>query len=130
MTFAELRQTVLQAHALGEDRFAEDVTVGSRTVRAKIAHESLLQSGKPRPANTGTQTVSEFERILVTVSRDSSYEKSLPTRPQPGEQLLRGSDRDATQVPYIYAGDIEFEGDQHATYFFQRPRRTVQGGKR
>lgn len=121
---------MLQAHTLGEDRFAEDVEIESRTVRVKIAHESLLQSGKPRPQNTGTQTVAEFERILVSVSRDPSYEKSLPNRPQPGDRLTRGSDRDSTGVPYVFNGDVEFEGDQNAVYYFQRPRRVVQGGRR
>lgn len=130
VTFAELRQTVLQAHCLGEDRFAEDVEIGSRTVRAKITHESLLKSGMPKPANGGTRTVSEFERIMVTVSRDVTYEKSLPTRPQPGDTLLRSTERDPDRRPFQFASEIEFEGDQHAVYYFQRPRRVAQGGGR
>ncbi len=121
---------MLLANALGEDRFAEDVEIGSRTVRAKVTHESLLQSGKPKPSNQGTQTVAEFERIMVLVSRVASYEKSLPQRPQPGETLFRAADRDADTRPFQFAGDIEFEGDVHAVYYFQRPRRVVQGGRR
>lgn len=120
---------MLVANALGEDRFAEDVEIGSRTVRAKITHESLLQTGKPTPRNTGTQTVSEHERIMVLVSRVATYEKSLPERPQPGDSLVRAVDRDPDRRPFQFAGDIEFEGDVHAVYYFQRKRRVSQGGR-
>jgi hypothetical protein len=130
VTFAEHRQTVLQACALSSDFFAEDVTIGTRTVRVKIEHESLLATGKPRPVDQGTRTVAEFERILVLVSRDASETDSLPDRPQPGEVLVRSADRDKDTRPFQFAGDIEFEGDQHAKYFFQRPRRVAQGGGR
>ena len=130
VTFAELRQTVLTSHSLGEDRFAEDVEIGSRTVRAKVTHESPLQSGKPKPTNSGTQTVAEFERVMVLVCRVATAEKSLPQRPQPGETLFRAADRDPDTRPFQFAGDVEFEGDVHAVYYFQRPRRVVQGGRR
>jgi hypothetical protein len=109
--------------------FAEDVEIGSRTVRAKVTHESLLQSGKPQPTNNGTRTVAEFERVMVLVSRVASYEKSLPVRPQPGESLLRSADRDSDRRPFQFAGDVEFEGDVHAVYYFQRKRRVAQGGR-
>lgn len=130
MTFAEHRQRVLQACALSSDFFAEDVQIGARTVRVKIEHESLLATGKPKPADGGTRTVAEFERILVLVSRDASEDDSLPARPQPGETLVRSAARDQDQRPFQFAGDVEFEGDQHAKYYFQRPRRVAQGGSR
>lgn len=130
MTFAEHRQRVLQACALNSDLFAEDVEIGARTVRAKVTHESLLATGKPPPRDQGSRTVSEFERILVLVSRDPEEADSLPDRPQPAETLLRSAARDKDRRPYQFAGDVEFEGDQHATYYFQRPRRVAQGGGR
>lgn len=130
MTFAEHRQRVLQACALSSDFFAETVTIGTQEVRAKITHESLLASGKPRPVDQGTRTVAEYERIMVLVSRNADEAQSLPVRPQPGDKLVRSSARDPDQRPFQFAGDVEFEGDQHAVYYFQRPRRVAQGGGR
>lgn len=129
MTFAEERQLELLANALDLEQFAENVEIEGRTVRVKIEHESLLATGKPVPRNSGTQTVAEFERILVLVSRVASWTYSLPTRPQPGHKLLRDADHDGDTRPFLFAGDVEFEGLVHAKYYFQRPRRVVQGGR-
>ncbi len=133
MTFASLRQAVLQAHALSGDLFAEDVELtsggGVRTVRAKVTHQ---QTG-PRPSARGAAGevaaggFDERERIEVLVSRDPTFARSLPTRPQPGDKLQRSETRDSDRRAFAFAGDVVFEGDQHAVYVFERPRRVAQG---
>jgi hypothetical protein len=133
MSFAALRQTVLQAFALGEDKFAEDVTLvdseGNETpVRAKITSSQLgLLSGTRQIPPQEDLTFEELELIEVLVSRDPLYAKSCPGRPQPGTGLRRDSDHDADGRPFAFSGQMLFEGDQHAVYLFQRPRRVTQG---
>lgn len=137
MSFAQLRQTVLQAHCLGTDRFAEDVEMdgedgNAKTVRAKIEHE---QAG-PRSSSRGVRaagrmeqrgTFDERERIRVTVSRDPTFAKAYPSRPQPATALYRAEAIDVDRRPFTFLGEVVFEGDQHACYIFERPRRTAQG---
>lgn len=133
MSFAELRQTVLRAHALSTDRFAEDAELTeageARTVRVKIVHE---QAG-PRAGRRGVVpdnrqgTVEEREWIEVMCSRDATWEKAIATRPEYSAELRRDVDRDADQRPFVFLGEVVFEGDQSATYIFERPRRLVQG---
>lgn len=133
MSFAELRQSVLQAHSLSTDRFAEDVTLvdpadAESTARAKITQAQLGELTGTRQIPTQLeQTYDEMEVIKVLVSRDSSWEFGVPTRPQPGSGLRRDASRDADQRLFSFTGEVEFEGDQHAVYFYQRPRRVVQG---
>lgn len=135
MSFAALRQTVLKAHALSTDRFAETVELtdggATRQVRAKITHEqSGPRMGMRAAAASDLRrggTFDERERIEVTVSRDADWEYSLPQRPAPAAQLLRSSTLDADRRPFVFAGEVIFEGDQHAVYVFERPRRVVQG---
>lgn len=135
MSFADLRQTVLQAHSLGTDRFAElvDLTIGgeTRTVRVKITHE---QAGPRKGMRTAAATSAgdrgtfdERERIEVFVSRSATWEYAVSTRPQPADRLVRNEAIDADQRPYTFGGEVIYEGDQHAVYVFERPRRVVQG---
>lgn len=133
MTFAALRQTVLQAGALSTSFFAEVVEFTAATgeiseITVKITHEQL----NPKPARSRDgNNVDELERILVLVSRDSEYAGgAMITKPNPGEQLRRSEARDADRRPFAFAGEVSFEGDQHAVYVFQRPRRYVQGRNR
>lgn len=134
MTFAALRQTVLRAHALSTERFAETVELTTATetreVRAKVTHRQLGPRGATRSAMPGEDrrgTYDEREQIEVMVSRDASWAFSLPTRPQPTEELRRGVTIDADQRPFTFRGEVLFEGDQHAVYVFERPRRIGQG---
>jgi hypothetical protein len=133
MSFAALRQKCLQAHALGNDRYAEDLTLTStdgeeRVVRAKVTHSQIGSPGTGKTAGAMLEsTFEELERIEVLVSRDVSYAKSLPTRPQPGTGLNRDESLDDDGRPFSFAGEVVYEGDQHAVYIFQRPRRIVQG---
>jgi hypothetical protein len=134
MTFAALRQTVLRAHALSTDRFAETVelTTAAETlqVRAKITHRQLGPRGGARSAMPGEDrrgTYDEREQIEVLVSRDASWEFALPTRPQPTDGLRRAVAIDPDQRPFTFRGEVIHEGDQHAVYVFERPRRIGQG---
>lgn len=133
MSFAELRQTVLRAHALSTDRFAEDVTLTTPTetlpLRVKITHRQLGPRGGTRSAGpaSDTKTYDEREQIEVMVSRDASWEFALPSRPQPSWGLRRAEAIDEDQRPFTFRGEVVFEGDQHAVYVFERPRRIAQG---
>jgi len=134
MTFAALRQTVLRAHALSTDRFAEPVdfttAAETREVRAKITHRALGPRGGTRSAMPGQDsrgTYDEREQIEVMVSRDASWEFALPTRPQPTDGLRRAIAIDPDQRPFTFRGEVIHEGDQHAVYVFERPRRIGQG---
>lgn len=138
MTFATLRQTILRKGALNTAFFAE---LGSLTRRAtgaaedytvKVTHRqagsqglSLRQAG-PMKQNT----VDEMEQIEVLFTRDPSFEGGgLIRKPDPGDQFIRTTARDSDRRPFIFGGEVVFEGDQHAVYVFQRPRRTVTGGR-
>jgi hypothetical protein len=133
MSFAALRQTCLRAFALGEDKFAEDVTLidgegNERTVRVKITVGQLgLLSGTRQIPPQEDMTFEELELIEVLVSRDPLYAKSCPGRPQPGSALRRDPTKDEDGRKYGFSGQVLFEGDQHAVYLFQRPRRLTQG---
>lgn len=134
MTFAALRQTVLRAHALSTDRYAETVELttatATREVRAKVTHRQLGPRGQTRSAMPGDDrrgTYDEREQIEVLVSRDASWELSLPSRPQATEELRRSESIDPDRRPFTFRGEVLFEGDQHAVYVFERPRRIGQG---
>jgi hypothetical protein len=142
MSFADLRQTVLQGGVLNSDLFAEDVTIKSpeegaepATVRVKLEHDDMIRRrrGGTASGNESMQmTFDTRERIVVTLSRDAGFAGGLAVRPLVGTTLVRGDDRDPpgeTDKPRAFAfrGEIVFEGDQHAVYVFERPRRLVQG---
>jgi hypothetical protein len=138
MSFAALRQTVLQAHALSTDYFAEDVEIDGedgapRAVRVKIEHEQMGPSSSNRTSSRklGDErdrgTFDERERIRVLVSRDPTQAKSYTGRPQPGASLSRSQARDPDRRPFVFLGEVVYEGDQHAVYVFERPRRIAQG---
>lgn len=135
MSFAELRQTVLQENALNTAYFAEVATFtdrlgADRPVTVKIAHRqagpqgvSLRQAGPMRQ-----NTVDELEQIEVLFSRDPSFAGGgLVKKPDSGDTFLRSQARDADRRPFVFAGEVVFEGDQHAVYVFQRPKRVVTG---
>jgi hypothetical protein len=132
MTFAELRRAVLNANTLSTDFWAEDVEVDGATCRVKI---ETAQLGKQIQQPAGNQipsenTLDEMERIRVTFSRDPSFEfGGLAKKPNVGTGLLRGADRDADRRLFTFGGEVEQEGDLHAVYIFQRPRRVSQGKK-
>ena len=136
MSFAELRQTVLQGYALSTDYFAEDVEMGAPddsgellSVRVKI--DTLYETRRglgSNPANEARRgTLDERQRIKVTLSRDASWSRAYPGRPQLGTPLYRAEARDADRRPYTFRGEVAYEGDQHAVYVFERPRRVTQG---
>jgi hypothetical protein len=134
VSFATLRQTVLRAHALSTDRFAEDVELidagaDARTVRVKITHEQSGPRKGSRQAASDQQrgTFDERERIEVLCSRDASWEAAIATRPQPACELRRAEAVDADTRPFTFVGEVIYEGDQHAVYLFERPRRVIQG---
>jgi hypothetical protein len=137
MSFADLRQKVIQAHCLNTARFAEAVQIGAPddsetllNVRAKIEHEQAGPQRGSGAASTNEQrrgTFDERERIKVTVSRDASWQFAYPQRPQPATVLYRAAAIDADRRPFTFRGEVVYEGDQHAVYFFERPRRFGQG---
>jgi hypothetical protein len=138
MTFAALRQTVLQAHCLASDRFAETVQIGAaenpeqlQDVTAKVEHEQLGPRSGRRTNGPGNEllggTLDERERIRVTVSRDPLFAGSYVSRPPPATPLYRAAAVDADRRPFTFRGEVLFEGDQHAVYIFERARRSVQG---
>ena len=130
MSFADVRKAVLNANALSIEFWAEDVEVGGQSYRVKIEHEQL---GKRIQTAGGNQvpsdnTLDELERIRVTFSRDPGFEHGgLPRKPNVGTGLSRAIERDADRRPFVFAGEVDFEGDQHAVYIFQRTRRVSQG---
>jgi hypothetical protein len=131
MTFAELRQAVLQGGALNPDFFAEEATIQvpgiaqGLTVRCKITHTQATTARGPQIDNDGS--LDEYERIAVLVSRDPSQPLSLPQKPAVGTHLFRSVSRDTDRRPFAFSGEVQFEGDQHAVYVFARPRRVAQG---
>ena len=137
MTFAALRQAVLQGGALSSALFAEDVTITApgdgaepASVRVKIEHDDMVRRrrGGTASGNESSQlTFDTRERIRVTVSRDVNYVGGLAERPAPAATLVRSEARDPNQTPFAFRGEIVFEGDQHAVYVFERPRRIAQG---
>jgi hypothetical protein len=138
LSFAALRQTVLRAHCLSSDRFAELVQIGSpanpaslQQVKAKIEHEQLGPRSGRRTNGPGNElmggTLDERERIQVTVSRDAEWTYAYPSRPAPATPLYRGAAIDSDRRPYTFRGEVLFEGDQHAVYIFERARRSVHG---
>jgi hypothetical protein len=146
MSFAELRQAVLQGGALSSDLFAEDVTItppqeGAEpvTVRAKIEYDDMIRRRRGGTAGGNESvhmTLDTRDRIRVTVSRDATYAKALPERPLLAATLVRAEDLAAAAAgdsdsekprQFAFRGEIMFEGDQHAVYIFERPRRLAQG---
>lgn len=136
-----MRQTVLQNGTLAF--YGELVDFARRggstsSPRVKITHrQSGPQSDSRRQAGPQRQnTIDELEQIEVTVSRDPTYVDDAGTclamteKPDPGDTLCRAVARDSDRRPFMFSGEIVFEGDQHAVYVFQRPRRFAQGGGR
>lgn len=137
MTFASLRQTILQKNTLSTAFFGEVATLTrlsgvSGEVQVKVAHRQQGPRGGRRQAGPmRTSTVDELEEIEVLFTRDASFAGGgLARKPDPGDQFLRAAARDADRRPFVFAGEVVFEGDQHAVYVFQRPRRMVGGGSR
>lgn len=141
MTFATMRQTVLQNGTLYF--FGELVDVVRRSgqtssPKVKISHrQSGPQNDSRRQAGPArSNTVDELEQIEVTVSRDPTFVDTagnclaMTEKPDPGDTLCRAVTRDADRRPFSFSGEIAFEGDQHAVYVYQRPRRFAQGGSR
>lgn len=139
MTFADLRQRCLQAHTLNPAYFGEEVEISDPedpellvTVRVKIEHEQVSSiPANRRTSDSGNEqrrgTFDERERIRVTVSRDANWPYAYPQRPQPAARLLRAEARDSDRRPFVFRGEVVYEGDQHAVYSFERPRRIGQG---
>lgn len=142
MSFAALRQAVLQGGALSSDLFAEDVTIQEPgdeaeevTVRVKLEHDDMIRRRRGGTASGNesiAMTVDTRDRVVVTLSRDASWEFAYPQRPAVGAKLVRAESRDprdgeGNPRPYAYRGEVVFEGDQHAVYVFERPRRITQG---
>jgi len=138
MTFAALRQTVLQANCLSGDRFGETVEIGApgspetkQNVKCKIEHEQLGPRSGRRTNGPGNEliggTIDTRERIQVTLSRDASWQYSYPTRPAVATPLNRSASIDADRRPFTFRGEVIYEGDQHATYVFERSSRASQG---
>lgn len=134
MTFADVRKAVLNACALSTDFWAETVEIvdgdSSRTCTVKVEHEQLGKRIQTAGGNQvpSDQTLDELERIRVTFSRDPNFAGGgMPRKPNVGSGLLRSSDRDSDRRPFAFAGEVDFEGDQHAVYIYQRTRRVSQG---
>lgn len=134
MTFAELRQTVLQQHTLSTDFFGEEVQIDAQDGSGTLVSATVLVEHEEwRPARrTGADdqrqgTFDERERIRVTVSRDANFAGAYQSRPLPACRLFRAESIDADRRPFTYRGEVAYEGDQHAVYLFERPRRAAQG---
>lgn len=138
MSFAALRQTVLQAHCLSSDRFGETVQIGApanpdelQDAVAKIEHEQLGPRSGRRTNGPGNEllggTLDARERIRVTLSRDAMFAGGYTSRPAPACPLYRAAAVDADRRPFTFRGEVLFEGDQHAVYVFERASRSVQG---
>lgn len=143
MSFAEVRQAALQGGALSSDLFAEDVTITAPTdgaepvtVRAKVEHDDMIRrrgGGTASGNESSFMTFDTRERIRICVSRDADFAGgAISERPLVGTTLVRG---DAADPPgdadkprqFAFRGEVIFEGDQHAVYIFERPRRVAQG---
>jgi hypothetical protein len=134
MSFAELRQTVLQAHTLSLDYFGEQVEIDAQdgseglvTATVKIEHEEWRPARRTGADDQRQGTFDERERIRVTVSRDPTFEGAYQSRPLPACRLYRAAAIDADRRPFTYRGEVAYEGAQHAVYLFERPRRAAQG---
>jgi hypothetical protein len=135
MSFAALRQTVLQAHALSSERFGELVQIGSPgddatlidvAAKCEVVPPWMRRSGG-NDNDRRQGTLDEREWLKVTVSRDPAFANAYPTRPQPTASLYRDATKDADRRPYTFRGEVVFEGDQHAVYIFERVRKVAQG---
>jgi hypothetical protein len=134
MTFATLRQKVLQSHVLNASRFGEEVELGAPdgsgellSVRALIEHDVYRAARRLGSSDQMQGTFDERERIRVTLSRDVTWGLAYPSRPPTACPLHRSEEVDADRRPFTFRGDVVHEGDQHAVYIFERPRRAVQG---
>jgi hypothetical protein len=135
VSFADLRQTVLQSHALNPAFFAETVQIGSPDDPDNLLNVVAKCEDVPQWMNRGTDGQNETRRgtfdqrewLRVTLSRDATKPNSYPGRPQPATPLYRSEARDADRRPFTFRNNIVYEGDQHAVYIFERPRRVGQG---
>lgn len=141
MTFATLRQSVLQNGALAFFGELVDFTRRSgqvATPKVKITHRQSgpQNDGRRQAGPQRNNTIDELEQIEVLVSRDPTFVDdagtalALTDKPDPGDTLCRSAARDSDRRPFMFTGEIVFEGDQHAVYVFQRPRRFLAGGGR
>jgi hypothetical protein len=135
VSFADLRQTVLQAHCLNTAYFAEMVQIGAPDDSDTLLNVRAKCEDVPQWMNRNTDGQNEARRgtfdqrewLRVTVSRDPNQANSYPSRPQPATPLYRAAARDGDRRPFTFRNNIVFEGDQHAVYIFERPRRVGQG---
>lgn len=128
MTFAALRQTVIQATLFGLDWFAENVTLRTApgtesTARVKIEQETRPPQRGDKPSamrdNDGA------ERIRVVVCRDATFDGAVTDRPAVGSALIRSADKDPDVRPYLFTGECLAFCDTHATYVYHRARKQI-----
>jgi hypothetical protein len=135
MTFADLRQTVVKNFALSADFFGETVQIDSPDDSDTPLEVNVKLEAVPpwmRRATDGLNeqrrgTIDEREWLRVMFSRNADDVNAYPTRPAIACKLVRDSARDPDPRPYTFRGEVVYEGDQHAVYIFERPRRFSQG---
>jgi hypothetical protein len=135
MSFADLRQTVIQGHALNPAYFGELVQIAAPDDSGTLLDVAAKVEAVPPWMRRGTDgdnegrrgTVDQRDWLRVTVSRNSQFANNYQHRPQPATELYRSEARDPDRRPFTFRGMIVYEGDQHAVYIFERPRRVAQG---
>lgn len=136
MSFYEQRQSAIQNGALALGYFAEDAFYSSRsgtekTARVKITHRQFGSANTSKlggnAAPLKNNTLDEMEQVEIMFSLDPTFDYSIPRKPDPGDKIIRTPARDPDQRPFLFTGEVVYQGDLHGAYVFQRPRRFIQG---
>lgn len=126
--FQTMRNRVLQDVWLNAELFAEEVTI---TPVAGVPHPVTvhIDSDRDRDFNdSGATRMVEKIRVLCSRIEDEEQNtKGFLRTPAIGTQLLRSTDNDPYQEPYIYTGEIEDERPWKWRLVFERERIIGQG---
>lgn len=125
MSFAELRQHVLENTLLATNYFAEE---GSYVPHGGSSRRVNCHVRFRRQTTTNDGTRDEQEIIEVLVGRDPTNQTiGGIDRPQSGERFYRSPSRDPDCRPYTFTGEILDEAANKWRLVFSRRRRTAQG---
>ncbi len=125
--FDDLRKKVLQQGALS--LFGETVELSDQNGTHELTVKIETRQAAPKNQSTGTDshsraatgTVDQTEQVRVTIDK-SAIAYALRV----GSKMTRTIDN-TDDRPFVFAGEIEFNGPVHAVYVFQRPLRVSQG---
>lgn len=129
MTFAALRQHVLETTALSTDWFGEDAAClvpGDAVITLTVKVEWLDKAKRPGSQPQARQQVDTAEKIRVMISHDPDCSGGyLRETPLVGTRLTRSESVDADVRPWVYAGEAIARTPLFGVYVFERARRNL-----